>query len=347
NAWLDLLPGLAWAGFAALMLSALMAVLLSRSIARPVLALTHAAEEMARGNFDQEVSLASPDEIRRLAVTFNTMAREVGRSHGQMRSLIANVSHDLRTPLTSILGFAQALRDGTAAEPDEVRELSGIVLEEASHIFDIVDDLLYLSQIEAGEVILSCSSVNLADLGVRCLRRIEPLLHAREITVRTQLDERAQVIADGGKLERVLDNLLDNARKYTPAGGAILLCADRGSDGAEAARLVVRNSGSYIPSDEVARVFDRFYRTDRSRSSSIGGAGLGLAIVKELVDLHRGRLTVESDQHLGTSFIVSLPAGASSSVDSPPREEINLRGKVQRFGSSQAIPQRENSGTAL
>jgi signal transduction histidine kinase len=306
NAWLGLLPGLGWAGLAALALSALMAGLLSRSIARPLLALTRASEELARGNFDQVVAVSRPDELGRLADAFNAMARETGRSQLQMRALIADVSHDLKTPLTSILGFAQALRDGEATDPAEVQELTGIIFEEADRIFAIVQDLLYLSQLEAGEMLLTPTRINLADLGSRSLRRLEPLLRERGLTLDARLDPAAEVVGDAGKIQRILDNLLDNARKYTPAGGRIMLLI-AGSENFEGVHLSVHNTGSYISAEEAGRVFDRFYRADRSRTSAMRGSGLGLAIVKELVALHQGEIEVTSTLEYGTSFIVTLP----------------------------------------
>jgi signal transduction histidine kinase len=304
NGWLGLLPGLLWAGLAALALSAVMAIVLARSIARPILALTRASEEIAKGNFDHAVPLSGSDEIGRLGLAFNSMAREIGRSYLHSRALIANVSHDLKTPLTSILGFAQALHDGAATQPDEVRELSGIILEEAARIFAAVDDVLYLSQLEAGEVILQKVPIDCAELMARCLRRIEAAVAESGITLAAQIEPGLWVLGDAGKLERILDNLLDNARKYTPRGGHILLAAGRER---EYARVSTFNSGSYIPPEELERIFERFYRSDRSRGSANGGTGLGLAIVRDLVRLQSGTIRASSTRDHGTSFELHLP----------------------------------------
>jgi signal transduction histidine kinase len=307
NGWFGLVPGLLWAGLAALALSAVMAILLARSIARPILALTRASEEIAKGNFDQAVPLSGSDEIGRLALAFNSMAREIGRSYLHSRALIANVSHDLKTPLTSILGFAQALHDGAATQPDEVRELSGIILEEAARIFAAVDDLLYLSQLEAGEVVLHREPVELGEIAARCLRRIESSVSESQITLSAQVAADVWVLGDSGKIERILDNLLDNARKYTPSGGHILLSAEPEGSDPDAAAIRVCNSGSYIPPEELERVFERFYRRDRSRGSANGGTGLGLAIVRDLVRLQNGTIHAVSSRTAGTTFEMSLP----------------------------------------
>jgi len=321
NGWLGLVPGLLWAGLAALALSAVMAIVLARSIARPILALTRASEEIARGNFDQAVPLSGADEIGRLALAFNSMAREVGHSYLQSRALIANVSHDLKTPLTSILGFAQALHDGAASQPDEVRELSGIIVEEATRIFAAVDDLLYLSQLEAGEVILHKVPVDFSETAARCLRRVEPSAQESHITLAAQIEGDIWLLGDASKIERILDNLLDNARKYTPKGGHILLAAD--CEASHPGQVTIRtfNSGSYIPPEELERIFDRFYRSDRSRGSANGGTGLGLAIVKDLVHLHSGTIRASSTRDGGTTFEMRLPLAAARPAAESVRDE--------------------------
>jgi signal transduction histidine kinase len=235
------------------------------------------------------------------------MSREVGKSYLQTRALIANVSHDLKTPLTSILGFSQALRDGAAETPAEVAELSGIIHEEAERILAIVEDLLYLSQLESGEVALQRVPVKLDEISARCLRRLEPLARERGITVTSERDEGLWVVGDAGMIERILDNLLSNAGKYTPPGGAINLTVERSGDEPGQAVIGVRNTGSYIDPSDLERVFDRFYRADPSRGSASGGTGLGLAIVKDLVQFQNGSISASSSRDQGTCFEVRLP----------------------------------------
>lgn len=313
RAWLGLLPGLAWAGLIALSASAIVALVLARSIARPLQALTRASEEIARGNYDQEIPLRRKDEVGRLAAAFNGMARQVGRTHLQMRALVANVSHDLKTPLTSILGFSQALRDGAVADVTQAAEAGAIILEEAERMQELVEDLLYLSEIDARQVVLVRMPVDLAALAARAARRFEPALREQEIdlvvTAPVPSDELAGLVVEGdtGKLERILDNLLDNARKYTPKGGRVeVRIASAAAGGAgDAVRLEVFNSGSSIPPEDLPRVFERFYRLDRVRGRA-GGSGLGLAIARELAELHGGRLTATSDA-AGTTFTLTLP----------------------------------------
>jgi signal transduction histidine kinase len=308
RAWLGLLPGLAWAGLIALSISAVVALALARSIARPLQALTHASEEIARGNYDQEIPPSRTDEVGRLAAAFNGMARQVGRSHMQMRALIANVSHDLKTPLTSILGFSQALRDG-ALEAERAAETGAIIHGEARRVEELVEDLLYLSEIDARQVVVARAPVDLTALAGRAARRFELALREREIalsvTAPPSPDGAPRLLVEGdvAKLERVLDNLLDNARKYTPTGGRVAVRVAAAEHAA--VRVEVFNTGSHIPPEDLARVFERFHRLDRARGRA-GGSGLGLAIARELAELHGGTLTAASDA-AGTTFILTLP----------------------------------------
>ncbi len=315
NAWRGLLPGLMSAGLIALTLSAVVAALFARSIARPLQALTRASEEMARGNFDHDLQVRRSDEIGRLASAFNRMAREVGKSHLQMRGLLANVTHDLKTPLTSVIGFAQALRDGDVDEPAAVRDTGAIIHDEAQRIRLLVDDLLYLSEIESGQAVFTKEPVELPALTTRAMRRAGPALAERNIRLEQALPVALTVQGDGRKLERILDNLLDNAAKYTPEGGRVEVRARR--EPGTGVIIEVFNTGSYIAPEDLERVFDRFARLDRARGRA-GGSGLGLAIARELAELHGGTLTATSDA-AGTTFTLTLtePKAVAATATTP------------------------------
>ena len=314
GAWRDLLPGLLAAGAIALVCSLVVAALLARSIAQPLTLLTRASEEMARGRYEQEIPVRRNDEVGRLARAFNLMAREVGQSHLQMRALFANVSHDLKTPLTSILGFSQALRDRTVEEAGAVVETGAIIHEEAERIRALVEDLLFLSEIDAGEAPLVSAPVDLSDLLLRCGRRFAARFAERAISFTVEPSPPIAVQGDAGKLERVLDNLLDNALKYTPAGGRVVLRATAGVDAA----VTLFNSGAAIPAAELDRIFDRFYRLDRARSGAARGSGLGLAIARELAQLHGGTLVAGSDG-AGVTFTLRLPLVPAHGETGPAR----------------------------
>jgi signal transduction histidine kinase len=255
------------------------------------------------------------DEVGRLSKAFTTMAREVARSHRAMRDLLANVSHDLRTPLTSISGFAGALVDGTLSGPEGAREAGHIIGEEAERMRRLVEDLLYLGRIEAGDVALQRVKVDLAELARAVQARF--LFRAQESGLRlnVQATEPAVVTGDPHRLGQVLDNLVENAFKHTPPSGSIDVTVsreptrtpNRAARTAYQAVVTVHNSGSYIPPEEAERVFERFYQVDKARAGS-NGRGLGLAIAREIVQAHDGRLVLESSRAGGTSFIVRIPA---------------------------------------
>jgi signal transduction histidine kinase len=231
------------------------------------------------------------------------MTERVGQRDAQMRALLANVSHDLKTPMTSITGYAQSLVDGTAA-PDEVSRVGGVIREEADHVNRLLADLLYLGEIDAGDVVTRQEDVPLDALVARCARRIEPVVRERGLDFEVVVAEDVVLRdVDPEKVERALTNVLDNAAKFAPPGGRISV---RGNVAGVAVRLEVRNSGSRIGEEDLPRVFDRFFRGDRARRSS-EGSGLGLAIARQLTELHGGSLRAKNEPD-GVSLTFEFPA---------------------------------------
>jgi signal transduction histidine kinase len=302
RAWLELLPALGIAAAVALPVAALLALLIAQYISGPLWRLTLASQRLAEGDYDVHVSVDRRDEVGRLAQAFSTMARRVGEAQSQMRALVANVSHDLKTPLTSILGFGQALRDGRAQDDAEVRRMGAVIHEEAERLTARLNDLLFLSELEGGQTVLQRDEVDLRRLIEGALERIGPELAARDVRLTSDLDD-ITVSADGPKLERALENLLENARKYTPEGGRLRVRAAR-EDGR--ARVEVANTARGLTDDEVPRLFERFYRHDRTRGDS-DGSGLGLPIARDLIELHGGTLAALL-QDGEIVFTISLPA---------------------------------------
>jgi signal transduction histidine kinase len=308
GAWLGLLPSLILAALIAIPLAMLAAFLLARQVAQPVKKLTAASEAMARGDFDQRVEVTRDDEVGRLARSFTAMAEHVGTRDTQMRTLLANVSHDLKTPMTSITGYAQALTDGTAPVAD-AQHIGQVISDEAQHVNALLADLLYLGEIDAGQVITKREDLPLDAVVGRCVRRIEPAAKARELELNVDLAADAVLRrVDPDKLERAFTNVLENAAKFTPVGGEITVVGRR-ENGAGPARIVctITNSGTSIPDDDLTRVFDRFFRGDRARRTA-AGTGLGLAISRELVELNRGTIEALNEPGGGVTFRVVLPA---------------------------------------
>ncbi len=297
------------AGGVALGLGLLLALLLGRSIGRPLARITQATEEIARGNLDHRLEVEGPDEVRRLAASFNTMAQEVKTSRQAQRDFVANLSHDLKTPLTSIQGFSQALLDGTAADTAARRQATQVIHDEAAHMNRLVEQLLELARWDAGQIALAQEAVDLAQLLSTCANRMQWQAQERGVTLTVETKPVPPLRGDADRLVQVFTNLLDNALTHTPAGGSVTVVAEgvEGTDGQPEVEVSVTDTGQGIRVEELQRIFDRFYRVDKARAGSRRGAGLGLAIVKEIVEAHGGRVWAESLVGLGTRFIVRLP----------------------------------------
>ena len=301
-AWSALLPRLSIAGAGASGVAVLFAFLFAARITTPVREMTRASRAMAAGDLDQRITGEGRDEIGQLATAFNQMSSQVARSNQAMRELVANVSHELKTPLTSIQGFSQAMVDGLAEEPKDYAEMSGVVLGETERIRVLVDDLLYLSQIEAGTLRSVFDQVDVGAVVSDAASRFRFQAEEAGVSISLKLDG-AEVRADGRRLEQVLANLVDNAIRFSPRGGEVQLRTFRlpGEVGVE-----VHNDGEPIPAEGLPHVFDRFYQADLARSDG-RHSGLGLAIVHELVQAHGGVTQVRSSASDGTTFSVRLP----------------------------------------
>jgi len=312
SAWLELVPTLALASCIALAVSFVVSYFISRSISGPLARITQASIQMSRGDYDVHIPIRGQDEVGRLSEAFNAMARQVNSSQRMMRDLLANVSHELKTPLTSIQGYSQAMLEGAVQSDEDFRESSRIIHEEANRMRALVDDLLLLSQIESGQVEMQHAHVDLAALLERMLGRFQWAL--REAGIASTLDIAAipHVHGDERRLEQVFSNLIENAVRHTPHGGTIRVSARRAGDGAVQAS--VHNTGSVIPAEDLSRVFERFFQVDRARARKGGSSGLGLSIVAEIVEAHGGSVRAVSDATTGTEFIVTLPDPARADL---------------------------------
>lgn len=314
SAWAQLLPRFAIAGGLAALFAVVAGTIISGRITRPITAMTRASEAMAQGDYDQRVEASGHDEVAALAGAFNEMAARVSRSNRAMRQLLGNVSHELKTPLTSIQGFSQALLDGLATDEQERRQLAGVINQEAESMRVLVDDLLYLSSLEAGELTLALEEVDFDALVRDGVRRLAFRAQEEQVSV-THDAGGAPLRGDGRRLEQVVANLLDNAIRFSPAASEVRL---RTRADAESVTLEVHNGGEPIPEQDLPHVFDRFYQADPARSDA-AHSGLGLAIVHELVQAHGGDVAVRSSRSDGTTFTVRLPRhGPNGSAHSAP-----------------------------
>lgn len=313
-----MLARLGWAAGIAFLISILVALVLTRSITGPLIALTRATRALARGDYSQRVPAKDGDEVGELGGSFNQLAQDLERIRRRERDFLANISHDLKTPLTSIQGFAGALVDGTCP-PDAYPAVARIIHEEAQRMGQLVGDVLQLSRLEAGELPLALAPVDIAGLLREGARRFAAPAQAAGVALRVDAPaERAlTLLGDRGRLDQVLGNLIENALRYTPAGGRIdLIAAPLELAGKPGVRLLVRDTGAGIAPQDLPRVFERFYQADKARVAGRAGSGLGLAIVKELIERHGGTVRAESTLGAGTTIVMTLPL-ARSETDGP------------------------------
>jgi signal transduction histidine kinase len=302
RAWLDLLPWLALAAIIAMPFAVGSAIVVARNITRPLSKLTVAADQMAQGRFDIDVPARRHDEVGQLSRAFSTMATNVGETHMQMRALVANVSHDMRTPLTSILGFAQALRGGVVKGEEESKHAGDVIYDEVTKLSERLNDLLLLSEIEAGQALLQREDVDLNALVASAMERVGRF-DERNITISHEFGPDVHAQADRTKLERVVENLLDNARKFTPPGGEVRIRTST-EDGKACVELA--NTVSDFDPEELPKLFERFYRRDLARSGRVAGSGLGLPIARDLTELHGGTLDARPDGDM-IAFTMRVP----------------------------------------
>ena len=290
-------------GLAGLLVAVALAVILSRQLVRPLAALTGVVRRFGPERYDMRAAESGPTQVRELAAAFNAMAERVADNERAMRGFIADVSHELRTPLTSIRGFVEALRDGTVTDSQRRAASLEVVHQETQRMLRMIEQLLDLSRLEAGQYRLERSHIDLEEL----FAHLEAMFGARAAEQGVQLH--IEIVpgipafqADYDRLVQVLNNLIDNALRHTSEGAVSV--AARGAD--EGLELSVADTGEGIPPEDLSRLFDRFWQPE-SRTGP--GAGLGLAISREIVRAHGGRISAESEPGVGTTITVWLPRG--------------------------------------
>jgi histidine kinase len=287
----------------AVFVSILASAWLSLRIVSPLQALARATRRIAQGHYDERVEVEGEDEIADLGRDFNNMAAQLEQVEARRRQLIADVSHELRTPLTAIKGYMEGLLDGVLPAGEETFHQ---VYQEAERLSRLVDDLQELSRVEAGAIELHFRPLRLEQAVATVRKRLGPQIEAQGLTLHLYLpDSLPAVLADEDRLIQILTNLVGNAIKFTPRGGEINIRAEqRGNE----VYVTVEDNGIGIPPEHLGRIFDRFYRVDRSRSRETGGSGIGLTIVRHLVEAHHGRIWAESEgEGKGSRFIFTLP----------------------------------------
>jgi two-component system sensor histidine kinase BaeS len=284
-----LTEALSWAIITGLAAAVAVSVFVSRRVVNPIRQMMQASRHIAAGHYRERVSVTGDDELGQLARSFNRMAATLEQTETMRRDLIANVAHELRTPLSSIKGYMEGLIDGVLpAEPDTYQ----LVYREADRLQRLVNDLQELSRVEAGAFQLERRSVSLAALAGQTADRLRPQFEEKAVNLHLNVpDNLPPVAADEDRLSQVLVNLVGNALQYTPAGGSVTISAAADNRRVE---LSVSDTGLGIAPEHLPYLFTRFYRVDKSRSRAGGGSGIGLTIAKHLVEAHGGEIRATS-----------------------------------------------------
>jgi two-component system OmpR family sensor kinase len=292
------------AGLISLLLALFLAFWIARWVAAPLQRIARQAKAISEGEY-HPIPPEGPSEVIELTQAFNEMSARVQSSQQSQRDFVANVSHELKTPLTSIQGFAQAILDGTAETPEELQQAAGVIYSEAGRMHRMVMELLDLARIDAGTVEFRRLPIDLNPLLQDVVEKFKPQAKESEINLMAEIEPVPPVTGDSDRLAQVFTNLLDNAIKFTPPGGIVRLRAGPSNNQAQ---ITVEDSGPGLAPEEFERIFERFYQVDRSRPGGSGrGAGLGLAIAREIIEAHHGQISAHSNPGEGTIFVVRLP----------------------------------------
>ena len=301
--FLDNLRQTLWiAGLAGVFMAIFLSALFTRLIVAPLGKVTVAAKRVAQGDFDQRVNIGGSGELDELGKSFNSMAATLARDQQIRRNMVADIAHELRTPLTILQGNVEAMLDGLL--PPDKENLTSLH-QETMLLARLVDDLRTLSLAEAGQLEFRPKPTDLKELSSRVIDDFRSQFTAKNIAVALESSVNLpEAWVDPERTAQVLRNLLSNAMHYTPEGGSIKLTLNSDNNGVI---VSVIDTGIGIPPDDLPRIFDRFYRVDRSRTRSTGGSGLGLAIVKQLVEAQGGKVWAESIFGKGSTFSFYVP----------------------------------------
>ena len=297
------------AGVVGAAVAILLGLFLTRQFTKPIRALKKGAARIASGDLAYRAEVKSRDEFGELARSFNSMAASLNSSEQSRRRLFADIAHELRTPLSVIEGTVDAMLDGVyEPNPDNLASIK----EETGVLTRLVAELRDLTLAESGKLRVAVEPTNLAEMVQRRVSQAEVIARGKSIALKTEIAENLpRVEVDGRRIEQVVANLLDNALNHTPSGGTVTIAVLHDKDDI---LVSVSDTGEGIPAEHLSYVFERFYKVDNARSRKTGGAGLGLAIAKQMVELHGGRIWVESEVGKGSKFSFTLPGTRQKSM---------------------------------
>lgn len=300
----------------AVMLAFLAVSYITGRMTKPISEMNSIVRRFSKGDFDARVKIAGTDEVAQLGKSFNNMADEINTLEAARRSFVANVSHELRSPLTSMRGFLEAMQDGTIALEDHAKYLE-IVIGENKRMTGMVNDLLDLARMESGQYVLKPEVFDINELIIRTLLTFEARINAKNIEVMVEFEEEKSLVeADPGQIAQVVRNLVDNAIKFTPAGGTLAVSTSLDK---RVVLVSVKDSGCGMTKEDAAHIFERFYKAEKAHTpSDTSGTGLGLSIVKRILEAHGQSIEVISAPMEGACFRFTI----RRAVDKKPRQSI-------------------------
>ena len=288
---------------ASLLLSALPMMFVVHSITNPMSEMARASEKYAKGDFTKRIGHSNISEIDMLAQSLNKMAEDLAKLDQLRVGFVANVSHELKSPLTCMQGYVQAMLDGTIAHEDMPKYLE-VVQDETRRLTRLVSDLLDLSKMEAGNMPVNKSRFDICELIRRVIIKFETRIDDKKLDVDVIFNpEQCSVFADPDRIEQVISNLIDNAIKFLEEGGTLSVYTTKGADNV---LITVKDNGAGISSDDLPFIFERFYKADKAHTSG-KGTGLGLSIAQKIIENHGSRITCRSALGEGTEFTFALP----------------------------------------
>lgn len=293
---------------ASIMTAIIAGFLISRSLTKPIANISQAAKNFADGDYNSRTTATNNNEIGGLGRTFNAMAESLAQIEQNRRNFLANVSHELKTPVTSIQALSETILDGLAPQPEQQQRYITTILQESKRLDRLIRDLLDLSQLEADELSIVCEKLNLQAWLLAETDKLEPLLTPKQLRLHTNIPENLPAAwGDKDRLTQVFTNLITNAIRHSPEQSEITISL---SATKQHIAISISDLGSGIAPADLPYIWDRFYRADKSRARSYGGTGLGLAITKKLVAAMRGTITVHSTVGKGSTFTFTLPVTA-------------------------------------
>lgn len=286
-----------------LLFSLMLMFIFSRRITKTFQEMNRTARSIANGNFESRIMITTNDDVGELATNLNFMAAELGKLEEMRRTFIANISHDFRSPLTSIKGFVQAILDGTIP-PDNQEKYLNIVLDETNRLTKLTNEILLLTKLENNGIQLDYSEFDIHLIIREVLVKFERKISEKKIHITLLIDEKQiMVSSDKDKIQRVIYNLVDNAVKFCGKGDRITIETTKYKD---KVNISIKDNGPGIKENEINYIFNRFHKADRSRGEDKKGTGLGLSIVKEIITAHRETINVNSKVNVGTEFVFTL-----------------------------------------